>query len=315
MLTNYDNSAPSPPSSPPRVSYTLTAVRRSSLLRFAQNAESLEDVSSPETDLPEFPEPPTSPKSHVVTYRPQSQTYPWAESEADDKLPSGGSAQQQYPVDELANLAIGQPLAPYIPPKSRHGTLLSAEAREFTPLGLSLRNGSTNSQHSARFDYQAEIPRITSTLVANRPRITPPRHCSLANQLRSSNNYLNDPTSPSGSLQAALPATPRPVRIHQPTQTEPRTYHAYSGHPRLSIYNDQLPPTQQPQTPADLARRLILTDRDTVYAAPPGIVGRRRFPSYDTSPTSRGRELRARWTREYSRARAGAENGADFVAG
>jgi hypothetical protein len=302
VLTNHNNSALSPRSSPPRVSYPLTAVRHSSLLRFAQNAESLEDVSSSEAELPEFPESPRSPKLHLVTYRSRSQTYPWVESEADDELPSGGSAKHQYPVDELANLAIGQPQTPYIPPKSKYSTPLSAEAREFTPLELPSRNGSPNSQVSAQFDYQAEIPRITPTLIASGPPITPPRRSSLANQLRSSSNYPSYLTSSSASLPAALPATPSPVRIHQPTQTEPRSYHAYGGHPRLSIFNDQLPSTQQPQTPADLARRPILTDRDTAYTAPPGIVGRRRAPSHDTSPTTRGRELRARWTREYQRA-------------
>jgi hypothetical protein len=285
VIANPDISAPSPQSSPPGVPYTHTAVRHSSLLRFAQNAESPDDAST--TD--------------VMTYKPRSQTFPWVESEADDELPSG-STTLQYPVNELANLAIGRPPTPCIPSKSKISTPLRAEAREFTPLALPSPIGSLNSRVSSQLEYQAEIPRITPTLITRRPPTTPPRRSSLANPPIASSGHLSNPVSSSISLPAPLPATPSPVRIRQPTHTEPRTYHGYGGPSRLSIYNDHLPPTQQPQTPADLARRPILTDRDTAYTAPPGSVGRRRVISNETSPTTRGHELRARWTREYQRA-------------
>jgi hypothetical protein len=293
-------SAPSPRSSPPRVPCTQATVRHSSLLRFAQNAESLEDASSPEGKPAQLSESHESPKSRGMTYRPRSQTYPWAESEADDEMPAG-SAPLRYPIDELARLAIARPPTPYIPPKSRNTTPLRAEAREFTPLLLTSPIGSINSQASSQFEHQAEIPRISPTLIIHGPPVTPPRRSSLAYQLRSSNSNLNSQVS-SAYLPAALPATPSPVRIRETSHTEPRTYHGYSGASRLSIYNDRLPPTQQPQTPADLARRPILTERDTAYTAPPGSVGRRRVISNETSPTTRGGELRARWTREYQRA-------------
>jgi hypothetical protein len=298
--TNCHMSALSPQMSPPQVPYTQRAVRHSSLLRFAQNAESLDDTSSPEAELTQPSQILESPKSHVVTYRPRSRTYPWVESEADDDLPAG-TTHYCFPVDEFADLTIGQPHTPYIPPKSRISTSLRADAREFTPLTLPSPLRSATSLVSSQSEHQAELPRITPTLISREPPVTPPRRSSLAYQLRSSNGHLNSPMS-SVVLPAALPATPSPVRISPSTHTEPPTYHGYGGSSRLVIYNDHLPSTQQPQTPADLARQSMLTDREAAYTAPPGQVGRRRVISQDTSPTTRSRELRTRWTREYERA-------------
>ena len=217
-------------------------------------------------------------------------------------MPSGRVA-YRYPVDELANLAIGWPVTPHIPPKSRTSTpLRPAEAREFTPLAIPLPVRLVDSPASLEPELQAEIPRITPTLVTHGPPITPPRRSSLANQLLPSGSHRSSPLSSSTSLPTALPATPSPERIRLSGHTEPQNRYSYSRASRLSVYNDHLPSTQQPQTPADLARRPILTDHDMAYTAPPGTLSRRQVISYDTSPTTRGRELRARRMREYQRA-------------
>ena len=290
----------SPQSSPPQFTHS---VRQSSLLRFAQNASATS--GSPEgTSITDFD--PTrlvqSSQTHTLTYRPRSQTYPWIESEAEEE-PASESPAYQYPVDELANLTLERPRTPCIAPMSEVHTVLRAEACEFTPLALPSPVGSPFSQPSSQPEHQAEILRIAPILITRGPPITPPRRSSLANQLLPSSGSLSDPASSSRSLPAALPVTPSPVRIRLPSRTEPRTYDASAGRLRLPIYDDRLAPNLQPQTPADLARRPILTDRDTVYTAPPGSMGRRlRTTGNDTSPTTRGHELRQRWTREYQRA-------------
>ena len=260
-------------------------------------SDSPEDVSAADVAHVQLPE---SPKSHVMTYRPRSPTYLWVESEAEEEATLGNSP-YQYPVDELANLTIGPPPTPYTPLKSKSSTQLRAEAREFTPLALPSPIGSVNSRVSSQGDYEAEIPRTTLNMITLGPPITPSCRSSLANQLILSSGHLNSPLSSLISLPAALPATPSPVRIRQPTHIDPRTY---GGPARLSIYNDQLSPSHQPQTPADLARRPILIERDTAYTAPPGSIGRCLRIVSTESPTMRGRELRARRTREYQRAEA-----------
>lgn len=296
VLANHKISGPSIQPPPPRVPHTHTAIRQSSL-RFAQNAESSEDDSTTDINdalLPELP------KSHVLAYNPRSQTNPWLESSAEEEMPSGSSS-CQYPVDELADLAIGWPPTVCIPPKSHNSTPLRAEAREFEPVALIFSTGSINEAASSQLDCQFETPVIPTLVISGSPT-TPPHRSSLENQIIPSSGQFNSPMASSGLLPDALPTTASRVPIRQPTCTEPLTHHRNGSPSRLSIYNDRLPPTVQPQTPGDLARRPILTDRDTAYTAPPGHVGQRRVISNDPSPTTRGRELRARWRREYQRA-------------
>ena len=244
-----------------------------------------------------------SPKSHAMSYRPRSRTYPWTESEADEEGKTSGSTSYEYPVDEFASLTIERPPTPDILPNYANSIQLRAEVRELTPFALPSPMGSTISRASSQPEYQMDIPRIAPTLIARGSPITPPRRSSLTNQQFPTSDNLSTPVASSISLPAAVPVTPSPVEIRQPVRTEPRTYGAYGRRSRLSVYDDRLSPTRQPQTPADLARRPILTDRDTAYTAPPGSMGRRLLTTgNDMSPTTRGRELRSRWTREYQRA-------------
>jgi hypothetical protein len=291
----------SPESSPAQgpVLYRHSTVRHTSLLRFGQTItpESPDSVSAINVDRLPLPK---SPKSHVVTYRPRSQTYTGLKSEADDEA-EPGTPPFQYPVDELANLSIGCPPTPYIQPMSEVCTLLRVEGREFVPLALPPPMGSITSQPSSQTEYRAEIARIIPTLVTHGPPTTPLQRSSLANEVIPSSSQVSSPSSSSVSLP--VPATPSLVRPRPRTHTEPRTHHGYSNLSRLSIYNDHVSPTRQPQTPADLVRRPILTDRDTVYTALPGSVGRSQRVMSNESPTRR-RELWARWSREYERAEA-----------
>ena len=289
--------ASSPESSPAQgpVLYRHSTVRQGSLLRFGQTItpESPDGASTTKFDQSPLPK---SPKSHMVTYRPRSQTYTGSESEADEET-EPGTLPFQHPVDELANLSIGCPQTPYIRPMC---TPLRAEAREFAPLALPPPMASTTSQTSSQAEYQAEIARITPILVTRGPPITPLRRSSLANQASS---QVSSPSSSPVSLPAPLPATLSLIRSRPRTHTEPRTHHGYGNLSRLSIYNDHVSPTRQPQTSADLVRRPILTDRDTMYTALPGSVRRSQRVISNESPTRR-RELWARWTREYERAEA-----------
>ena len=259
-----------------------------------------EDVSATDCDPTRLS---PSPKSHAMTYSPRSRTYPWTEFEADEKRMTSGSTYYEYPVDQLAKLTIERPPTPDILPKSANSIQHRAEAREFTPFALPSPMGSTFSWASSQPEHQMEIPQIAPNLIPRGSPITPPRRSSLANQQFQSSGNLSIPVTSSLSLPAAVPVTPNPVEIRQPVHTEPRTFDAYGRRSRLSVYDDRLSPSRQPQTPADLARRPLLTDRDTAYTAPPGSLGRRlRASGNDMSPTTRGRELRSRWTREYQRA-------------
>jgi len=291
---NVIASSPEPPPAQGSVLYRHSTVRHGSLLRFGQTITPESSDGASTTKVDRFPLP-KSPKSHMVTYRPRSQTYTGVESEADDET-EPSTFPFQYPVDELANLSIGCPSTPHIRPMC---TPLRAEAREFAPLALPPPMGSITSQASSQTEYQAERARITPTLVIRGPPITPLRRSSLANQASS---RASSPSSSPVSLPAPLPATPSLVRTRPRTHTEPRTHHRYGNLSRLSIYNDHVSPTRQPQTSADLVRRPILTDRDTIYAALPG-VGRSQRVISNESPTRR-RQLWARWTREYERAEA-----------
>ncbi|EHY53801.1 hypothetical protein HRR83_004447 [Exophiala dermatitidis] len=78
---------------------------------------------------------------------------------------------------------------------------------------------------------------------------------------------FDNPSSSSG-----LPATPSPVR-RAPAypRTEPRQHrHRYLDGNSFSVYNESLPAATQPQTPADLARGLFITEHDAAYTVPPG---------------------------------------------
>jgi hypothetical protein len=282
------------------VLYRHSAVKHSSLLRFGQTItpEPLDDASTTVVDRVLLPE---SSKSYVVTYSPRSQTYPGVESEVDDET-GPGTLPFQYPVDELANLSIRCPPTPYIRPVSKICTPLRAEAREFALLALPSPIRSIASQTSSQAEHQVEIARIAPTLVTRGPPITPQRHSSPADQLIPSSGQVTSPFSPPASLPASLPATSSLVRSRRRTQTEPRTHHGSSNPSRLSIYNDHVSPTQQPQTPADLARRPILTN-DTMYTAPPSNVGRNQRVASNESPIRR-RELWGRRTQEYERVEA-----------
>jgi hypothetical protein len=285
---------PSPAQGP--ILYRHSTVRHTSLLRFGQTITpgSPDDASTTKVDR--FPLL-KSPKSHVVTYRPRSQTYTEVESEADDET-EPGTPPFQYPVDELANLSIGCPPTPYIRPTSKVCTPLRAEAQEFAPLALPPPMGSITSQKSSQTEYQAEVARITPTLVTRGPPITQLRRSSLANEVIPFSSQVSSPSSSPVPLPGPLLAMPR-LRTH----TEPHTHHGYGNLSRLSIYNDHVSPTRQPQTPADLVRRPILTDRDTMYTVLPGSVGRSQRVISNENPTRR-RELWARWSREYGRAEA-----------
>ncbi|EXJ86635.1 hypothetical protein A1O3_03588, partial [Capronia epimyces CBS 606.96] len=123
-------------------------------------------------------------------------------------------------------------------------------------------------------------------------------------------SQVDEPSTSSG-----LPATPTPIR-RAPAfpRTEPQSHrHRYLDGNSFSVYNESLPATSQPQTPADLARRPYITEHNAAYTAPPGRVrvgsastsnvdGQRWDPDAgEPSPTVRAISLRERRNRELQR--------------
>ena len=301
------------PLAEPMLMMSASTVRKSSLLRFTQNAasDSPESASGPDVDPTQFM---VLPNSRLRTYRPRSETYQWLESEADDDLTAGSLSLRQFSAlsIQISPSSLRAEAPPFTPPNlpppfassprasSRYS--LPARSRDTTPESIAnyalYPRSTPNGAMTPSSDLQLLIQPDSAAASARSPPSTPPRRSSLAYQLLSS-----DSGSPASSIQ--LPEPPvTPIRSNQPPQTVPRTYHGHGGPSSLlQIYDDRVSPTQQPQTPADISRHQIVTGREAAYTAPPGSIGRTGRVISNTSPTVRARELHSRWTREYRRAR------------
>lgn len=121
-------------------------------------------------------------------------------------------------------------------------------------------------------------------------------------------NAFSSPTLPPGDLPLhPFSATPRTVSSslpHSPTPTSASnpalTNFSPSPTPqRMAIYNDNLPATTQPQTPARLPlnglRTMTLESPFGIgiggAQTAPAVIGRRREPIRPTTPTRRGRDI------------------------
>ena len=262
------------------------APRQSSLLRFAQ-AVSPDSTQSDETE--KFP---TYPVLPARSYRPRTDTYSYNQSEASESdLASQFSSLRISPTAQ-----DNDPAAPQHRPRS--SLSMRPDAASFvpdeviTPRRSSLR--ATNigtTRHADSSSPRGEFPS------------SPPLPV-----VEDSVRIVSSPSLPS------MPATPTPARGGQRSvRTEPRNHGPQYLDGPFPVYNDSLPASTQPQTPADLTRRQLITEHEAAYTAPVGMI---RTPTAsrfqraarpdqaeagEQSPTRRAMGMRERRARELLR--------------
>ncbi|RMZ89167.1 hypothetical protein DV736_g3610, partial [Chaetothyriales sp. CBS 134916] len=154
-----------------------------------------------------------------------------------------------------------------------------AEAEPFVPASQresSSRSSLVNDARDLSLPHRADTPQLdqmSSSMPSSPPTM------STVNQDEPA--LLPIPSSPT------LPPMPAdPVNIdqqHRGVRTEARVRgRLHLELASFPVYNDGLPVVDQPQTPADLSRRLVVTEEGAAYTAPPGAL-------YTASPTRRSR--------------------------
>lgn len=308
--------SPSPESSVPAMQVNKHAPRKSSLLRFSRGMSPERPPLHPEDECGVGS---SSNLTATKGYRRRSLTYSYKTSDPEES--DAELSLQTLLTGHIDRLSLESPsrqsddLAqsmPFVLPPS-----FTATSRAYTFGNHSFANDLPDSQTS-------EMPpgQLLSTDSG-----TPRRSSSLLGQAGSSTSLPSSPpvlnASPietPSTIQAAstspeLPATPTPIRNAASfPRSEPRYYrHQYLDGNAFSIYNDSLPASSQPQTPADLSRGPFVTERDAAYTAPPGMVrtgppnvsdldgSRWERNAGEQTPTARAISLRERRNRELQR--------------
>ena len=289
----------------PQMQLTRHAPRKSSLLRFAE-------AVSPERQSEQTPTSLSVARNGIKSYRRRSLTYPYRSSEVDAQALI--STSQDSLVEELDRLSLRQTSTQSEP---------NMQELDSMPFELPPALSSTSTSWSfyddlvlrPRSDDQdpdgSHTPRRSSSLLGRaRPTIYPPSSPPYAASPLDGPPQ-DDPTSTSPEL----PTTPTPIRNATTySRTEPRHHrHHYLDGGSFSVYNDSLPASSQPQTPADLSRGRLVAQNDAAYTAPPGMVraGSASVSNQDgnrwdgnvgeQSPTVRAISLRERRNRELQR--------------
>ena len=276
-----ENQSVSPIAMPPKIHLNKHAPRQSSLLRFSTAVSP--DHHSNASQLSQTPQIPASVRTR--RYRPRSQTYPYLSSEREQ---SSGATSEQL-TERIARLSLeGSGLSDRTSTSSSDGMTLPPpppflntlrRRPTFAALRSSIGRPGSPEEHLGNsstpndllssgallhpLDLQIDIPS------------SPPVH----------NSSSSDVSTP---LPARLgspdwPATPIPSRRSAASaQTEDGDHGPrYLDGSVFSVYNDALPATSQPQTPADMSRTRLITEREAAYTAPPGMI---RFGSFSTIP-------------------------------
>ena len=259
------------------------APRQSSLLRFAKVVSS-DSTQSDETayanKLPALP---------ARSYRPRTETYSYNQSEASDA----------DIVEQLSGLYITSVSesndGSIVTPGQRSTSPMRPEAESFVPepLGHAMstaRNMSVDHQQTLPRDTLDQIAHPTSTNHVPLAVLTPRRSSlgqsrATARQSNHSSTSVEFPSSPpipavgdsrhpdSSPSLPMMPVTPTPARrAHRDAQTEPRNHGPQYLDGSFPVYNDFLPASSQPQTPADLARNQVITVHEAAYTAPVGMI-------------------------------------------
>lgn len=262
------------------------APRQSSLLRFAQ-AISPDSTQSDETEKS-----PTYPVLPARSYRPRTDTYSYNQSEASESdLASQFSSLHISPTTQDNDTAVPEHC-------QRFGLSMRPEAANFVPEAVVAPRRSSLRVISTGTTREAD----SSSPIGEFPSSPPIPTVQDAARLGSS------PSLPS------MPATPTPPRRDQRSvRTEPRNHGPQYLDGSFPVYNDSLPASTQPQTPADLTHRRLITEREAAYTAPVGMI---RTPTAsrlqrearadqaedgEQSPTRRAMGMRERRARELLR--------------
>ena len=211
--------------------------------------------------------------------------------------------------DTGGHYGTGMLFSPGIRSKSPVSSPLRPEAAEFRPQSMPLQHTVSRELPGDRINYSAHsveaCPQHNDfndySPAVSVPGSTPPRTSSLTSQSSSASVRRRSPESIkprqpssalaalSSSLPATVPATPTPSRRVDPPRTEPAgRRNLGSDGTSFAVYDDHLPAANQPQTPADLSRRPLITEHEAAYTAPPGRV---------LATSTRSPRLPRMWTR------------------
>lgn len=277
----------SPIAMAPKIHSNMHAPRQSSLLRFSTAISP--DRQSSISEHSESPQVASS--GPARRYRPQSQTDPYVSSEREQS----SAYSSEHVAERVAHLSLDDSV------RSDHSSLLSSDdltlpspspehfgslRRRPSVATLRASIGVPGSPNEDFADTTA-VTNLTSRCSSQssvllhppEPQIeipsSPPAHDS--SPIDRSTPFLPD------SVQPSWPATPITARRTAPTtHTEDHDHGPrYLDGSVFSVFNDSLPATSQPQTPADLSRTLLITEREAVYTAPPGMI---RLGSASTGP-------------------------------
>ncbi|EXJ87952.1 hypothetical protein A1O1_04879 [Capronia coronata CBS 617.96] len=267
-LRQSDGRSVSPVSMVPAMQVNKHAPRKSSLLRFATAASQ----ESPPADGVEGDGTP----ARIVTSR--TPVEPDGSSELDEAY--GHSSLPDWVVEEMRQISLDSTNAqrgsvsglsddmPFVLPEPLSATPRMQSLQSIGPARPTVREGfASASRRLSSSDSTLPIwthhRSYTEGSVEDMPSSPPVFPASPVEE---------SPPDDGPSTSSGLPATPTPIRraIAFP-RTEPRSHrHRYLDGNSFSVYNESLPATFQPQTPADLARGPYITEHDAAYTAPPG---------------------------------------------
>lgn len=283
---NASSPSISPAAMPPKCHSHMHAPRQSSLLRFStavspdrhSNASQGSEVQHVPTSLP------------ARRYRPRSQTDPYISSEKEHS----SADISEHILGRIAQLSVddGVPLSYSSdfgsdglslpsPPSHRHGTLRRRPSTAALRTNIAPAAGA-----EGYLGNNPDASKLPSTLLRSQSSDLLPA-LNAQNEFPSSppaqdSSLINPSTPPLAEDQSLWPATPITARRTAPMDREEDEDHGprYLDGSSFSVYNDSLPTISQPQTPADLSRTRLITEREAAYTAPPGMI---RFGSVSTA--------------------------------
>lgn len=250
----------SPVALPQQLRKSNHAPRKSSLLRFSKAAAS----DSPPPDTQDLISPASAPFLTPLRYRRRSHPSPSQLSPHDRDEDGLSTAVSRMSISESAvhnssrESLLEDPDMSLPPPFST--------AREACHLERA-RESYWSSSSSDQTDRRSRSNDSPDSLVALADIPSSP-------PIGSSSPERYPAASSSDETGNTPPRTPVPARTaFLDRRTEPRRYrHRYLDGNAFSVFNDSLPASDQPQTPADLSRRPLLSEHDASYTAPPGMI-------------------------------------------
>ncbi|OCT47311.1 hypothetical protein CLCR_02401 [Cladophialophora carrionii] len=301
-----DSRKVSPASMPSSINTNQHAPRKSSLLRFAQ-AASPERLSADTEDGTVGASVMNTAKAKK--YRRRSTTYPYQSSERE----SAGEAYVDGQVlDRMNRMSLGE--------DDLHDELSSSSFALPPAYSDSVRTSSAS-------DLQFASP-MSGDGSGDSPSLSfvhaPVTHRRNSDQLERGYSIADVSSSPplpvtpvreftrrarASSDSSQVPTTPTPIRkASSVPRTEPKPYRQQLDGHSFSVYNDSLPASSQPETPADLSRQPLITEHEAAYTAPPAMIRSGHHGQHtweldmgEQSPTARAMTLRGRRNRELTR--------------